>query len=225
MLSGKKVLATMAALAMLALPASALAHDRNRDEARPYSWHDQGWHRGWMHQHGWQDRGWYGGRMQRPGGWYGGRMQRPGGWNVDRDGDHDDGYRRTPYGSYLPQSYPPPASYGRSQSLSWLMQKRYNTMRTIAALRARGDSKGAARLVPIVKSLNQRIGGLNSGYGYNGGYGYSGGANYAPPYYGAPSDGASYYGAPDAGYGVPYTGNPTLDAIGSVAAPFLFGMR
>jgi len=36
MLSGKKVLATMAALAMLALPASALAHDRNRDEARPY---------------------------------------------------------------------------------------------------------------------------------------------------------------------------------------------
>jgi len=214
MLFGKKVLATMAALAMLALPASALAHDRNRDEARPYSWHDRGWHRGWMHQHGGQDRGWYGGRMQRPGG-----------WNVDRDDDHDDGYRRTPYGSYLPQSYPPPASYGRSQSLSWLMQKRYNTMRTIAALRARGDSKGAARLVPVVKALNQRIGGLNSGYGYNGGYGYSGGANYAPPYYGAPSDGASYYGAPDAGYGVPYTGNPTLDAIGSVAAPFLFGVR
>jgi len=214
MLSGKKVLATMAALAMLALPASALAHDRNRDEARPYSWHDRGWHRGWMHQHGGQDRGWYGGRMQRPGG-----------WNVDRDGDHDDGYRRTPYGSYLPQSYPPPASYGRSQSLSWLMQKRYNTMRTIAALRARGDSKGAARLVPVVKALNQRIGGLKSGYGYNGGYGYSGGASYAPPYYGAPGDGASYYGAPDAGYGVPYTGNPTLDAIGSVAAPFLFGVR
>ena len=214
MLFGKKVLATMAALAMLALPASALAHDRNRDEARPYSWHDRGWHRGWMHQHGGQDRGWYGGRMQRLGG-----------WNVGRDGDHDDGYRRTPYGSYLPQSYPPPASYGRSQSLSWLMQKRYNTMRTIAALRARGDSKGAARLVPIVKSLNQRIGGLNSGYGYNGGYGYSGGASYAPPYYGAPGDGASYYGAPDAGYGVPYTGNPTLDALGSVAAPFLFGVR
>jgi hypothetical protein len=50
------------------------------------------------------------------------------------------------------QSYP-----GDANNLNWLMQKRYDTMRTIAQLRAQGDSKGAARLVPVVTALNNRI--------------------------------------------------------------------
>src|SRR5208283_3562883 len=76
------------------------------------------------------------------------------------------GYARPTYG------YPPVGAMGAANcgpsagysgstpgtSPSWLMTKRYNTMRTIAQLRARGDSRGAARLVPTVTALNQRIG-------------------------------------------------------------------
>jgi hypothetical protein len=47
-----------------------------------------------------------------------------------------------------------------SGSMSWLMNKHHNAMSNIAHLRARGDSRGAARLVPTVTALNQRINGL-----------------------------------------------------------------
>jgi hypothetical protein len=46
---------------------------------------------------------------------------------------------------------------GDVNNLSSLKQKRHRTMETIARLRAQGDSKGAARLVPTVTALNQRI--------------------------------------------------------------------
>jgi hypothetical protein len=52
--SKKNVLSAMVGLAMLALPAGALAghHQDWDDHPRPYAWHDQGWHRGWFNHHG-----------------------------------------------------------------------------------------------------------------------------------------------------------------------------
>ena len=102
------------------------------------------------------------------------------------------------------------------------MAKRQQTMVTIAQLRARHDSRGAARLVPVVTALNRRIAALNR-VGYNGGYAPP--LNYAT---GAPSNalpytGGSYY---NGGYtGAPYTGNPTVDAFTAIAVPFLSGVR
>lgn len=48
MLSKKGVFSAMVGVAMLAMPASALAGHHDHDfKARPYAEHDQGWHNGW----------------------------------------------------------------------------------------------------------------------------------------------------------------------------------
>jgi hypothetical protein len=54
MTSKNNVSWTMVALAMFALPASAIAghHHNCENLPRPYAWHDQGWHRGWLKHHG-----------------------------------------------------------------------------------------------------------------------------------------------------------------------------
>lgn len=128
------------------------------------------------------------------------------------------GYARPTYG--YPQgalngaNCNPAAVYSGSTpgtSPSWLMTKRYNTMRTITQLRARGDSRGAARLVPTVQALNQRIGGLNNQAGC--GFAPTSSLVNAIPY-----NGGSYYGNP--GYG-----NSTLQSLSSIAVPFLGGIR
>jgi hypothetical protein len=52
--SKKNVLSAMVALAMFALPASALAghHQDWDDRPQPYAWHEQGRHLGWFKHHG-----------------------------------------------------------------------------------------------------------------------------------------------------------------------------
>lgn len=153
----------------------------------------------------------------------------------DQDGDENNGsYGNSP--SWYQQM--PPSSYNPSQQLSYLVARRQRAMATIAQLRARGDSKAAARLVPIVTALNQRIAALNRGAGYgnvgygnagyaNAGYGYAPLASYMAPasplLNPAPYAGAAYAGTPY--YGAPYTGNPTVDALSSVVVPMLAGIH
>ncbi|MGO9267287.1 MAG: hypothetical protein ACLQBA_20825 [Candidatus Binataceae bacterium] len=229
MFSKKQILSAMAGIAMLALPVSAFAghhdHDGEWNRPRPFAPHDQGWHRGWdNHQR--NRGGWYGTPAQRPFvnnayGWnrYGHRWQPP----------------VMPYSAYGPgygghmrptQAYAgapncnAAAAYGSTPatSQSWMMTKRYNTMNTIAQLRARGDSRAAGRLVPTVTALNQRIGGLNNQFGCNGGYGY------APSSYSGP---ASYGAMPYNGYGYngSYANNQTVNTLSTIAVPMLSGIR
>jgi hypothetical protein len=258
--SKKRILSALAGAAMLALPVSAFAgHHDHWNHPRPNAWHDHGWHNGWM-RHQRARGGWYGPRAER--GWYGPPAQRPYGWNngygCDEDGDRcgwgagapmpsyqpnygyrpgvwrgdDDGDEGAAgaYPSYLQQS---PAGLPPSQSLSWLMAKRQRTMATIAQLRARHDSRGAARLVPSVTALNRRIATLNNRSGYNGNYGY-GPTSYVAPVtssfnplpYNSPipyNTANPYYGG--GYYNTPYTGNPTVDALSALAIPMLSGIH
>jgi hypothetical protein len=242
MLSKTTIFSALAGLALLALPVSAIAgHDHDRDDLRPQRWHDRGWHRGWEHQA--RSDEWHGG-------WYGGPQQRFDQWNdrradgCDEDGDDCDGQEGgtgANYG-YYPGAWngalPGYSGSRAGQSLPWLLAKRQQTMVTIANLRARHDSRGAARLVPTVKALNRRIATVNR-YGSNG-YRYSPGSYVAPPTLGTPYSPVTYGGSPYAGnypnygnynyansgyYGAPYTGNPTVDALTSIAVPLLTGVR
>jgi hypothetical protein len=129
------------------------------------------------------------------------------------------GYARPTYG------YPPVGAMGAANcgpsagysgstpgtSPSWLMTKRYNTMRTIAQLRARGDSRGAARLVPTVTALNQRIGGMNNQLG----------CGLAPASSLAniiPYNNRGYYNGA-------YANNQTVNTLSTIAVPMLSGIR
>jgi len=252
MLSTKKVVSAMIGLAMLALPTTALAghHEDRGERARPYTQHDNGWHRGWFkHQGpapihgirpGWQNQNWqnqnYGYTPTNP--W----------WRHDGDGDNyrqawrqepdADDYNNGNWGSNYnygqPPSYysaVPPYGYGNSQQLSWLLQRRQAALANLNLMRARGDSRAAARMVQVLNGLNARIRRLQGGYappvaysapltpylgnlfgnGYNPTYG-----NAYPPAYGA-NDGNAY-----SGYGNPYYGNsPTANLLGSLVGPIL----
>src|SRR6185312_832469 len=99
-------------------------------------------------------------------------------------------------------------SYGSAQQLNWLLARRQRAMRVIAQMRARGDSRGAARMVPIVQALNRRINRLRGvNYGANAIY-PNVPASYVPPLAArgyAPS--APYYGANNYyGTAAPYYG-------------------
>jgi hypothetical protein len=106
----------------------------------------------------------------------------------------------------------------------------------IARMRARGDSRGADRMVSIVQALNQRIASINRRLGYRAYSGFAPTSAYDPlnyqssslsplltgaaPYYGNSNP---YYGNPNAyGNNTGYYGNPTTDALVS-ALPMLFG--
>jgi hypothetical protein len=292
MLSKKKILSTMAGLAMLALPVSALAghkHD-NPDRFRPYTWHDQGWHRGWdkrqivptPYQTAHND---FRNRVNRytPGPlvWNGGdnadwahpgyhrawdrdgdssRWVPNGGpgyyhpvwgrnvasnYNCDADGDNCPGINNggtgywnnnggynygQPYSWYQAE---PPAAYGLAQQRDWLIAKRQRAMETLARMRARGDSRAAARMVPIVNALNRRIARLNSQvggrYGANDHYQFAPASAYVPPINsmvapGYTANSRNYGGSNYYGTATPYYGNTTLGALSSIAAP-LFGVR
>jgi hypothetical protein len=138
----RRLFAAFVGLAMLAMPVAAFAGDHYHwDHPRPYAWHDRGWHNGWAkpdwwHWH-WDDR-----HFDRPYAWNGYR------WEPNR-----------PWGHSFPRPWPNAyrAPEVNSQSLDALIAKRHNAMENIAALHAQGDSRGAARLVPIVQALNQRI--------------------------------------------------------------------
>jgi hypothetical protein len=241
MFSRKQILSAMAGVAMLALPVSAFANDWNHHN---WNQHNRAVHNASVnHQlvgnasvagsryaanrYGWTPRvGWNGAPAQRA--YVASSGYPPYAWNRY----NHPGFAPAPaYQGYMTPTYGyprraamgaancnPAAVYSGSTpatSPSWLMTKRYNTMRTIAQLRARGDSRGAARLVPTVKALNQRIGGLNNQLGCNSGYGYSPASSRVNA---IPYNGGSYYGNP--GYG-----NSTLQSLGSVAGPFLSGIR
>jgi hypothetical protein len=139
-------------------------------------------------------------------------------------------------------SMAPLTGMGVPQQQAWLIAKRQRVMVAIARLRARGDSRGAQRLVPVVNAFNRRIARLNNGLGYNSGYGYApANFGYAPTGYGyAPANGYGYaptgYGyAPGnslAGLASPllygngaYAGNPTIDALSTLVVPMLTGVR
>ena len=147
MFSRKHVLPVLVGLAMLALPVTALAGDHDHwNHPRPYAWHDHGWHNGWA-KHEWRD--WHEWRHHD---WDDHHLVRPYAWN-GYGGEPNRGY------GYLPRPWPNAyrAPGFDSQTLDSLIAKRRNAMENIAALHAQGDSRGATRLVPIVKALNQRI--------------------------------------------------------------------
>ena len=122
----KNVLSAIVALAVLALPAIALAgheHDWN-EGSRPFVWHDQGWHRGWFKHH----------RQVRPAededdqGDYGpfGSPERPPAFLCDEDGDDcEPNSVDWGYGRYVPPiSYDrdvPSAGYDLVQQHNWLL--------------------------------------------------------------------------------------------------------
>jgi hypothetical protein len=161
----------------------------------------------------------------RPIGWNNGYQP---GWDrnyrCDADGDGDDcrwtnnsgpqywqnngGYDYgAPYSWYDAQ---PRAKLGIAQQRAWLINRREHAMGIIARMRARGDSRGANRMVGIVRNLDQRIAMRNRQMGYNG---FSG---YAPAAYGPSAF------APDAGYGpaANYPASAPLSGLLSGAAPY-----
>jgi hypothetical protein len=150
--SKNNVLSAMVVVAMFALPASALAghHQDWDDPPRPYAWHDQGWHRGWLKHH-------------RP---YALRpiededdvdkhchfrpRHRPSAFLCDDDGDNcrpaDPGYRDG--GAYGPLfSYSqaePPAGDSLIQQRNWLIQRRQAAYNALYAMRLRHDGPAQA---------------------------------------------------------------------------------
>jgi hypothetical protein len=103
------------------------------------------------------------------------------------------------------------------------MAKRQRTMATIAKLRARGDSRGAARLVPAVTAEDNRLGALNHQAIY--GNGCSNVTNpviNALPYNSRFSNGAYGYSPTSNGS---YGHNPTVNALTTIALPMLKGIH
>jgi len=115
-----------------------------------------------------------------------------------------------PYSWYEAQ---PPGNSSLAQQRAWLINRRERAIALIARMHARGDSRGANRVVSIVRALDQRIAVLNRQLGYSGG-GYSG---YAPAAYGP-----SAY-EPNAGYGqgANYPSASPLSSLLTGGAPFL----
>lgn len=126
------------------------------------------------------------------------------------------GYNYGPPVSYYDAA--PPAGYGSSQQLSWLVQRRQQAYVVLARMRARGDRNAANRMLKVINNLNARIAQINRGSA--GGY-YAPTipqASYVPPVnpYAANPNGTGY------GYN-PYGAatNPTVSALGSIVGPLL----
>jgi hypothetical protein len=120
----------------------------------------------------------------------------------------------------------PPGGMNLEQQRSWLIERRQRAMAIIAQMRARGDSRGPKRMIPIVNALDNKIASINRQLGYGRGYSgyapsayvppsYAPAANYATPplnsllagnYGGSPYGGNSYGGIPYGG--IPYGGSP-----------------
>lgn len=195
MLSKTKMLSAMIGLALLAMPTAAFAGHHDHDHFDGPRWH-HGPEHGWRGD--WHDRGWHNGWDRHEddddndNGWRGDQEWGNRGWN----------YNANNYG-YVPGGY-----YNPNQMNS-LIAQRQRAMIELQRMRARGDSRAAARMATIVQGLDGRIAGARGGYGYA--------APVAPvtPYQGAYNP---------YGYGnYPYYGN-TANAIGSLMGP-LFGLR
>jgi hypothetical protein len=158
----KNVLSAIVALAVLALPAIALAgheHDWN-EGSRPFVWHDQGWHRGWFKHH----------RQVRPAededdqGDYGpfGSPERPPAFLCDEDGDDcEPNSVDWGYGRYVPPiSYDrdvPSAGYDLVQQHNWLLDHQRRAYNALTLMRARHDRNAMQRISTVIHGLDARI--------------------------------------------------------------------
>ncbi len=230
MTSKKNVLSAIAGLAMFALPASALAghHHGWNHQPRPYAWHDQGWHRGWLKHHEQyavrpiEDEDDEGENYHfRP-------RERPPAFLCDGDGDDCEPNRgewgNDDYGP--PLSYyqaGPPAGYNPVQQRNWLLERRRRAYYVLGLMRARHDSRAAQRISTVIRVLDARIARDNQLMG--------GGRYVSPsvPYYPAPSNQnyANYGYNPGHGYNPGYGYNPSspsspgLNALTSMVGPLL----
>ncbi len=141
----------MVGLAMLTLPASALAGHHHRDgddNPRPFAWHDQGWHRGWLKHQGYGRPAWgYAQPIEdeddedeqshfRP-------QPMPPAVACDKDGEdcepvnqgYSDGYEYGPPISYYEAE--PPSDYSLIQQRDWLSQRRQRAYYVLGLMRAR----------------------------------------------------------------------------------------
>ncbi len=184
---------------------------------RPIGWNN-GWHEEEEEEEHEHESHW------RPQNWHP-QVQAPS-YGCDEDGDDCEGYEPQyqpgydngskyggqPYSWYMT---PAPSSYSADQQLSWLISRRQAAMGLIAQMRARGDSRGADRVVkrvvnPLTAQINARQRQL--GYTYNTtNYGYAPTSYTAPvnPLLGTLTGNPAYYGAA--------ANNPTLNAIAAVA--------
>jgi hypothetical protein len=246
MLFKTNLLSAFAGVAMLALPAVALAAPQNHDfKYRPTAAHDNGWHNGWSkHDRERRDDDHFRGNVR-----FNDRQYPP----MVRVASpphtaywHPVPYRPVPQPVYYPQPvrpyYPapvancpapvasrwnygppisyydslPPAAYNPSQQVSWLLERRQQAYVVLAQMRARHDRDAANRMLGVINNLNGRIENLNRGTAY-----YNTPAvNYAPapaPYAANPAAYNTYAG----GYVPPYSNSPMLGVLGNVVGPML----
>jgi hypothetical protein len=158
----KNVLSAIAGLAILALPAAALAHhDHDGDDGpRPYAWHDQGRHHGWF-----KHREQYGrpgededdqGEHRRF------RTERRAAFMCDGDGDDCEPNQRDwadkDYGPPISYSRAaPPASYNLVQERNWLLDRQRRAYSVLTQMRARHDRKAMRRISTVIHGLDTRI--------------------------------------------------------------------
>jgi hypothetical protein len=215
----------MVGLAMLTLPASALAGHHHRDwddKARPFAWHDQGWHRGWLKHQGY-GRPAYARPIEdeddedeqshfRP-------QPMPPALSCDEDGDDcepvDQGYSEGyEYGS--PISYygaEPPSGYSLIQQRDWLIQRRQRAYYVLGLMRARHDGRAARRMLTVIHPIDARIARDNQ---------LLAGGGYPPtraPYYGAASN--PNYLANSGAFYRNYPANPNMNALTTMVGPLL----
>ena len=136
--------------------------------------------------------------------------------------DENEDYGGEPYPWYMQSA---PSSYNLMQSRYWLVSRRQRAMVVIAQLRARGDRRGADRVVKrVVNPLNAQINAIDRQSSYN----YSGyNDNYSPSnYYGMPANPLLDSLAGNSGYygGAPNSGAVALNALGAVVGPMLLGV-
>jgi hypothetical protein len=225
--SNKNVLSAMVGLAMLTLPASALAGHHHRDwddNPRPFAWHDQGWHRGWLNHQGYA-RPAYSRPIEdeddededeqsrfRP-------QPMPPAVSCDEDGDdcepvnqgYSEGYEyRSPISYY---GVEPPSGYSLIQQRDWLIQRRQRAYYVLGLMRARHDGRAARRIVTVIDSIDARIARDNQPLA---------GGGYLPtpaPYYGAASN--PNYLANSGAYNPNYPANPNLNSLTTMVGPLL----
>jgi hypothetical protein len=211
----KSILSALAGMAMLALPASALAghhHEWNGNQ-RPFAWHDQGEHRGWFKHHGYdarpvrvEDEDDEGEHCRRP-------VERTPAFLCDDDGDdcrpaganYWGGYDYGPPVSYYQAA--PPAGYGRAQRRAFLLRRRARAYYVLRMMRARHDYRAERRMAGVISSLN---GGLGRGNRMA-----VGGYRAPSPYY----DSTAYN--PDSSYSPGYQPNPRLNMLTNMVGPLL----
>jgi hypothetical protein len=214
--SKKNVLSAIVGLAMLTLPASALAGHNHRDwddNPRPFARQDQRRHRGWLKHQG------YGRPVYAPNEDEDEEDEQsrfrpqlmPPAVSCDEDGDdcepvyqgYSEGYE---YGS--PISYyrvEPRSGYSLIQQRDWLIQRRQRAYYVLGLMRARYDGRAASRISTVIHSIDARIARDNH---------LLAGGGYLPtpaPYYGA----ASYpnYLANSRAYNPNYPANPNVNPL------------